>query len=129
MRPNHTRKCSVNLEWNSLGQQPDALGSFLVTISESTSVKSLDLRNTSLSRECAPALGNLLARNRSIQHMDLRWNNLGAQSEQYILSGLQSNPVIRTVELSGNDFSPECVSAAGTSRRGAGLKSPTLQGI
>jgi len=107
------RTCSVNLEWNSLGQQPEALSTFLVAISESTSVKSLDLRNTSLGRECGAAVGNLIARNRSIQHLDLRWNSLGSDAEQHILTGLQQNPVIRTIELAGNELSPECLSAAG----------------
>lgn len=104
---------SVNLEWNSLGQQPEALSTFLVAITESTSVKSLDLRNTSLGRDCASAIGNLLTRNRSIQHLDLRWNNLSPQAEQYILSGLQNNPTIRSIELAGNELSPECLAAAG----------------
>jgi Ran GTPase-activating protein (RanGAP) involved in mRNA processing and transport len=96
-----------------LGQQADALATLLVAVAESTTIKSLDLRNTSLGRECGPALGNLLSRNRSIQHLDLRWNNLSNQGAQDLMIGLQVNPTIRTIELSGNNLSAEYLSAAG----------------
>ncbi|XP_058476744.1 leucine-rich repeat-containing protein 45 [Solea solea] len=79
----------------------------LTGLFESTTVKTLDLKGNNLRSAGAEALGNLLARNKTLHRLVLEWNALGVWDEAFSLlcDGLASNNALRQLDLRNNQIS------------------------
>lgn len=94
-----SRLRSLSLEWNSIGNDTEALTE---AFGFSESLQHLDLRNNRIGAVGAEHLSKLISLNKSIVTLDLRWNELGAQGASTLLGALQGRHFVRSVEVSGN---------------------------
>ena len=96
---------TLKLEWNLLG-----LNSALSVLCEGlklSSVRYLDLRNNKIDSNGGKILSEMLIYNQTLNHLDLRWNNLGLIGGEYILQTLQAdneNHSLTECLLSGNQI-------------------------
>eukprot|EP00072_Mus_musculus_P053572 XP_006533203.1 PREDICTED: leucine-rich repeat-containing protein 45 isoform X5 [Mus musculus] len=72
-----------------------------------TSVQHLDLKGNNLRATGAEALGKLLRQNKSIQSLTLEWNNLGTWEDAFatFCGGLAANSALRQLDLRNNQIS------------------------
>jgi hypothetical protein len=49
----------------------------------------------------------MLEVNRTISRLDLRWNEIGSAGAQTLLTSLQRNKTLATLEISGNKISED----------------------
>lgn len=59
----NTLFCRLSLEWNNLGMHPESFTSFCGALANNSTVQHLDLRSNQLGAESAPALSQGLMRN------------------------------------------------------------------
>ncbi|XP_034363522.1 leucine-rich repeat-containing protein 45 [Arvicanthis niloticus] len=72
-----------------------------------TSVQHLDLKGNNLRATGAEALGKLLRQNKSLQSLTLEWNNLGMWEDAFatFCGGLAANSTLRQLDLRNNQIS------------------------
>lgn len=72
-----------------------------------TSVQHLDLKGNNLRATGAEALGKLLRQNKSVQSLTLEWNNLGTWEDAFaaFCGGLAANSTLRQLDLRNNQIS------------------------
>ena len=69
----------------------------------------MDLSNNEIGPEAGQYIGNCLKANQTLDHMDLRWNNLGNQGAKAILKGLNVNKTVMMLELTGNKVNDDII--------------------
>lgn len=102
-----SRLRSLSLEWNSIGNETEAIAE---AFGFSDSLQHLDLRNNRVGAVGAEHLAKLIGLNKSLVTLDLRWNELGSQGASVLLDALRGRHSLRSVEVSGNRIPDEMMS-------------------
>eukprot|EP01084_Bolivina_argentea_P258519 435859_1 len=99
---------TIKLQWNLLGLQ-NALSTLCEGLMLS-SIRHLDLRNNKISSNDGKIISKMLSNNKTLYHIDLRWNNLGLIGGECILQTLltdinnNNNYTLTECLLSGNQI-------------------------
>ncbi len=94
----------ISAEWNNIGSDNLGVIALRELLQKNKSIQCVDLRNNNIDANCAAMLSNMI-RESSLQVCDLRWNNLGDEGAKLILLAIQENPGKVQVDISGNKVS------------------------
>ena len=75
------------------------------------SIQGIDLRNNDIRQDCAHSLANIIKDSVSLQHLDLRWNELGNEGARIMIPAIKSKKGKLKVELDGNSVSEELLAS------------------
>ncbi|XP_073975374.1 uncharacterized protein isoform X2 [Rhodnius prolixus] len=95
------------LKWNSFGESVKCFSAFCDGLAKNESLQRLDLRNNELCENCINHLANALKNNASLKHLDLRWNNISNGGAKYLLQALEENSSLKNILLEGNHIHSE----------------------
>lgn len=110
LQHNNTIK-HIFIEWNNLGSDKESFENFCKGLCVNHNIEELDLRYNQISHDCAEALSAVLIKNKSLNIINLAWNNLGVEGGQFILSGMRENSSIIKLNLRGNCIPDQIIEA------------------
>ncbi|XP_063240294.1 leucine-rich repeat-containing protein 45-like isoform X2 [Bacillus rossius redtenbacheri] len=99
------------LEWNSLGLHPVFFSVFCDGLALNRTLEHLDLRNNELKPNVAEDLSRALARNRSLRYLDIRWNRICTVGGSLMLDAMKCNHSIIKLKLQGNYITSDVLNA------------------
>jgi hypothetical protein len=95
---------SLELEWNKLGADAGQLAQLLSRIAAMPELTYAGLRNNMVGAPCTEAICRLLSDSRSLTHIELSWNALGAGQGPLLGNALSANNTLVSLSTSGNGF-------------------------
>jgi hypothetical protein len=102
---------SLSLEWNAIGLSDQAMEALADSVITNKSIISLDLKNNKIEVSSIGYICDMIRRS-ALQSLDLRWNDLGANSGKTLVSALQENTNLTRLELGGNKLDEATLSFA-----------------
>ncbi|XP_038633085.1 leucine-rich repeat-containing protein 45 isoform X1 [Scyliorhinus canicula] len=110
LRHNKSLK-SLILEWNALGMWEEGFCVFCEGLRANKSLEHLDLRNNQINHQGVGELALALKHNNTLEELDLRWNNIGLLGGRALLCALQQNKILVRLELAGNNIPSDVLKA------------------
>lgn len=101
----------LSLEWNCITADMDSFPQFCSGLSKNRGLEYLDLRNNQLTHAAVISLVSALQSNTTLKYLDLRWNNIGVLGGNSVLQLLQTNRSLERIELQGNHIPKDLVRA------------------
>lgn len=101
----------LSLEWNNMGLHPESFASFCEALAKNSTVQHVDLRSNHLGAESAAPLAQVLLKNCGLTSLDLCWNNLGVSGGKSLLESLRNNRTLTRLNLTGNNITNDIISA------------------
>jgi len=102
---------SVCLKWNHVGSHERGVRALCDVLKRNTTVTHMDVRNNKIGPECGPLFGEMLQNNHDITHLDLSWNDLGVEGGKALLKGIEANHMLIDCQLSGNRIAEDTLHA------------------
>jgi len=102
---------SVCLKWNHVGSHERGVRALCDVLKRNTTVTHMDVRNNKIGPECGPLFGEMLQNNHDITHLDLSWNDLGVEGGKALLKGIEANHNLIDCQLSGNRIAEDTLHA------------------
>ena len=99
----------LTLEWNDIGISAQGMEEFCEALIQNNSIISIDLRNNKISEIASMPLATLIKSTKTIQKIDLRWNEIGTDGARSFVPALEHNQSIIEFEISGNNISQDVV--------------------
>ncbi|KAI9223579.1 hypothetical protein BC828DRAFT_375526 [Blastocladiella britannica] len=97
------------LEWNSIGLWETSVHALGDALAINATLRHLDLRNNKLSPAGMDALCSGMRTNSSLMSLDVRWNNAGHTGGMAMASLFQFNTTLTCLETVGNDLSESVI--------------------
>ncbi|XP_066987218.1 leucine-rich repeat-containing protein 45-like isoform X2 [Macrobrachium rosenbergii] len=94
----------LSLEWNNLGLCQESFAVFCESLGGSSTLEYLDLRSNQLGADAAASLARALMRNSSLLSLDIRWNCIGGAGGKALLESLRYNKTLTQLNLIGNNI-------------------------
>lgn len=104
----------LSLEWNSVGLSAQGMEELCAALAENTSIASVNLQNNKISEVSSAPLANLIRSTKTLQKLDLRWNEIGNDGIQALIPALERNQSLVELEIAGNKANLEVVNIIGT---------------
>ncbi|KAK7065443.1 Leucine-rich repeat-containing protein 45 [Halocaridina rubra] len=101
----------LSLEWNSLGVCSESFAAFCEALGSNSTLQYLDIRSNQLGADAAVKLGQALMRNTCLLVLDVRWNSLGGSGGKALLESLRHNKSLTKLSLIGNNISNDVIGA------------------
>lgn len=102
---------SLCMKWNHVGSHERGLQALCDVLKRNQSMVHLDVRNNKIGPECGRLLQELLLENSTLTHLDLSWNDLGPEGGKALLAGVQGNHSLIDCQLSGNRIAEDTLHA------------------
>lgn len=100
---------TLSAEWNNVGSGVRGLEALGEFVAQNNSLEHLDLRNNKLSSSGAQCIANIIRATNSLKTLDLRWNELGNHGAKAISSAIEANQKLLYVELKGNNITDDII--------------------
>ncbi|XP_064111551.1 leucine-rich repeat-containing protein 45-like [Macrobrachium nipponense] len=95
----------LSLEWNNIGLCPESFAAFCESLSGNSTLQFLDLRSNQLGADAAASLAQALMRNSKCSTINIRWNcKLGGAGGKALLESLRHNKSLTQLNLIGNNI-------------------------
>lgn len=82
-------------------------------LGDNTSIVSVNLQNNKISEATLAPLVNLIRSTRTIQKLDLRWNDIGTDGMKALIPAIERNQSLIELEIAGNKVNLDVVNIIG----------------